>query len=185
MDHLTAHAAVLVIALLIAGVMSVRIQQSDVADLVAEQEGQSSKKGQQLEALLQLQQLLQSSLLLFNLFWIVLLWVTHDLILSIILAFGWLIVIHYLAGTDWMHRAAQAYAMRHRRGLFRAAASVKPVLDLLDNVRFVITRRPSFASKAELINAISKSQDVLTKRERKELIRVLSGELQHQENLKT
>jgi CBS domain containing-hemolysin-like protein len=168
MNHLPIQASVFILCLLIAGIKSLKMRPQDLHALGTEPEQQDDE----LNAVLTLQQVLQSNLLILNLFILVFLATIYGLFQAIALGFVWLVIVNLLAGTHWLHSRAQRLALKHRKQLVSVAVALKPALNLLDGSRFFIIKR-SFSSKEELSDMISKSSGVLDKEEKERLRAVL------------
>jgi len=167
MNNYIAQLTVLVLALVLAGLKSLRIEPTEVPETTGQK---------QLLALLKLQDVLQSNLLLLNIILLLLLALSSYGIFQI-LAFGfcWLVVIHLLTAAAGLGKQAHRLALRHLPALLKLAAALRPALDLLDNTRFIITRKTnSFSSKEELLQAIRKSRGVLSKQEHDDVERILT-----------
>lgn len=167
MDNLIAQLAVLALVLILAGLKSLRIEPAEVP---------KTTNPKKLQALLKLQEVLQSNLLLLNIILLLLLALSSYGIFQI-LAFGfcWLVIIHLLTAAAGLGKKAHQLALRHLPALLKLAAALRPALDLLDNTRFIITRKTnSFSSKEELLQAVRKSRGVLSEQERADVERILA-----------
>jgi hypothetical protein len=59
--------------------------------------------------------------------------------------------------------------------LIKIAEGMQPALNLLDNSRFLITKRPgSINSKGELLNAINNSKGILSQSEKQRIRNILA-----------
>ncbi|HSW65689.1 MAG TPA: hypothetical protein VLI54_00940 [Bacillota bacterium] len=167
MTNYIAQLIVLALVLVLAGLKSLHIEPTEVPEATSQK---------QLQALLKLQEVLQSNLLLLNIILLLLLALSSYGIFQI-LAFGfcWLVVIHLLTAAAGLGKRAHQLALRHLSVLLKLAAALKPALDLLDNTRFIITRKNnSFSSKQELLQAVRKSRGLLSKEEHSEIERILT-----------
>lgn len=175
MHNIIAQIGAFLIVLVIAGVSSLRLAPEDIAEHLPEQSSET-KQDNQLEALLKLQQVLQSNLLIVNLLLLYLLaTANYGLFQIIAFAFIWLVVAHLLAATAAVKRRAKRLAINHLPALIKIAQGLQPALNLLDNSRFLITKRPgSITSKGELLNAVNNSKGVLSQDEKQRIRHILA-----------
>lgn len=165
------------LALIIAGVKSIDL---DPAQLLKQaQKGtndNSQSTNRQASALLHLQQVLKSNLLIINLFLLTLLATANYGVFQIVgFAFIWLVVVHLLAAAKGVEKRAQQFTHRHLPSLLRLAAALEPALKLLDDSRFLnIKRERIFYTRGELLEAIQKSKGVLTTSEKQQFEAVLT-----------
>ncbi|HSX43347.1 MAG TPA: hypothetical protein VLF59_04650 [Candidatus Saccharimonadales bacterium] len=175
MHNIIAQAGALLIVLVIAGISSLRLTPEDIAGHLPEQSSEK-KQNSQLEALLKLQQVLQSNLLIVNILLLYLLaTANYDIFQIIAFAFIWLVAVHLLAAAAGVKRRARRLAIDHLSRLIKIAEGMQPALSLLDNSRFLITKRPnSITSKGELLNAINSSKGVLSQDEKQRIRHILA-----------
>lgn len=128
-----------------------------------------------IEALLALQQVLQSNLLILNILLLLLLATTSFQLFQILgLAFMSLVVVHLLAGASRLKKRSKRIALRHLESLLAVANALQPALNLLDNTRFIITtKRKQFTSKTELLDALAHTEGVFTKAEKRQIRAIL------------
>jgi hypothetical protein len=175
MHNIIAQLGALLIVLVIAGVSSLRLTPEDIAGHLPEQSSEE-KQDDQLEALLKLQQVLQSNLLIVNLLLLYLLaTANYDIFQIIAFAFIWLVAVHLLAATTAVKQRAKRLAITHLPTLIKIAQGMQPALNLLDNSRFLITKRPgSITSKGELLNAVNSSKGILSQDEKQQIRHILA-----------
>jgi hypothetical protein len=168
MNNYIAQLILFILVLVLAGLKSLRIEPTEVP-------GTTNEK--QLQALLRLQEVLQSNLLLLNILLLALLALSSYGIFQILaFAFGWLVVIHLLAAAATLGKHAHRVALRYLHPLLKIAAALRPALDLLDNTRFIITRKSNtFSSKQELLQAVRKSRGILDTQEREAIEKLLGN----------
>jgi hypothetical protein len=177
MHNIVVQLCIFLLALIIAGVKSIDL---DPAQLLKQaQKGtndNSQSTNRQASALLHLQQVLKSNLLIINLFLLTLLATANYGVFQIVgFAFIWLVVVHLLAAAKGVEKRAQQFTHRHLPSLLRLAAALEPALKLLDDSRFLnIKRERIFYTRGELLEAIQKSKGVLTTSEKQQFEAVLS-----------
>jgi len=166
----------LLVAILIAGVKSL-----DFTSKVSEFQKDISKGNddtqRQINALLLLQQVLQSNLLILNIFILTFLAISqYSIYQDVAFAFLWLISVHLLANTAFLQRRARTYTQKHFKQLLRLAVGLQPALALLSDSRLLVMRNSKHVySRTELIDAIENSKDVLTPNEREAIQAILAG----------
>jgi len=177
MHNIVVQLCMLLLAVIIAGVKSIDL---DPSQLLKQAEGDTKSDNQsadrQTNALLHLQQVLKSNLLIINLFLLTLLASADYSIFQIIgFAFLWLVVVHLLAAAKGIEERAEHFTKHHLPGLLRLAAALEPALKLLDDSRFLNLKRDrTFYTRGELLEAIQKSKGVLSKAEKQQFEAILS-----------
>ncbi len=147
---------------------------------------------QRIGALLKMQQVLQSNLLILNILLLLLVSITSFDIFQILgLAFIWLIVVHLLAASVRVQHTAKRLAKQHLKALVTLATGIEPALNLLDSTRLIVTIKPKrFTSKSELLESISQSTGVFTDTEQSQIRAILEpapngGDDSHTANLRS
>ncbi len=177
MHNIVVQLCMLLLAVIIAGVKSIDL---DPSQLLKQAESDTKSNDQsadrQTNALLHLQQVLKSNLLIINLFLLTLLASADYSIFQIIgFAFLWLVVVHLLAAAKGIEERAEHFTKHHLPGLLRLAAALEPALKLLDDSRFLNLKRDrTFYTRGELLEAIQKSKGVLSKAEKQQFEAILS-----------
>jgi len=183
MHNIIVQICMLALALLIAGVKSIDLNPTQLLehaeDKQKDEDGPSAD--QQVTALLHLQQVLQSNLLIINLFLLALLATADYSIFQIVaFAFLWLVGVYLLAATAFVQKRAQAYTRKHLSGLLRLAAGLEPALKVLDDSRFLSMKRDrTFYTRGELLKAALDSKGILTKDEKRQLRALLAEPAAH------
>ena len=167
---------VLVSAIIIAGVKSLDLRPDQLYDHHKKSDKHNNIDGRQVTALLHLQQVLQSNLLILNIFVLTFLAASEfNIYQDVAFAFVWLVGVHLLANTELIQKRAQAFTKKHLVKLLHLAAGLQPALALLDDSRFLALRNQKrFYSRAELLEAILESKAILTSSEKKQIEAIIT-----------
>lgn len=161
---------VLLLAVLVAAVKSLRFDPTELTDYELDRQVKQGRDAAIAEARLRRERpillaLQQITILLLTIVIIVTLRSTFDFIGAIFFAIIWLLVAEFLATRGWLRSFAEEFADRNQMRILKVADFLRPVLRFITFQQFIDTRRATFYSKDELMYALENDHGVLTKEE--------------------
>lgn len=165
-----AQIVVLFLAVITAGVKSLRFAPSELTDYELQRQVAKGRDAaiaedrlrKERSLLLALQQVV---LLLLMVIIIVILRGAYDFIFAVLFAFMWLIIVEFLGAQQFLHSSAEELADKYQMQILKVADFLRPVLKFITYKQLFETRQSTYYSKDEIVNSLEHDHGVLTKDE--------------------